>query len=71
MFIGWPAGSILEYFSQVFPQELRSYLFLGLSSQVLESVVLPAWMDLILQQLDSVSQPMCGHVDSHQSLFLQ
>jgi hypothetical protein len=71
MFIRWTARSVLEYFSQVFQQELRSYLFLGLPSRVLESVVLPAQMDLFLQQLDSAGQPMCVHVDSHQAFFLQ
>jgi hypothetical protein len=28
-------------------------------------------MDLFLQWLDSVGQPMCGHTDSRQSFFLQ
>jgi hypothetical protein len=31
LFVGWLAGSVLEYFFQVFPQELPSYLFLGFS----------------------------------------
>jgi hypothetical protein len=69
LFIGWPAGSVLEYFSYEFQQELQSYLFLGLPSQVLESAVLPARMNLFLQQLTSMGQPMCGRVDSHQAFF--
>jgi hypothetical protein len=53
LFVGWPDGSILEYFYQVFQQELQTYLFLGLLSQVLGSAILPAQIDLFLQRLDS------------------
>jgi hypothetical protein len=51
--------------------ELWSHIFPGLPSRVLGFIVLPTWMDLFLQWLDSVGQPMCGHADSHQSFFLQ
>jgi hypothetical protein len=71
LFIGWPVGSLLEYFSQMFQQELRTYLFLGLLSRVLGSIVLPTQIDLFLQRLDSTGQPTCGHADSCQDLFLQ
>jgi hypothetical protein len=71
LLISWPARSVLEYLSQMFHQELWSYIFPGLLSQVLGSIVLPTWMDLFLQWLDSVGQPMCGRADSCQAFFLQ
>jgi hypothetical protein len=71
MFVRWPVGSVLEYFSQVFQQEIRSYLFLGLPSWVLEFVVLLARMDLLFQWWDSSGRSLCGHADSHQDFFLQ
>jgi hypothetical protein len=71
LFIRRQAGSILEYFSQVLQQELWTYLFIGLPSRVLGSAVLPARMDLFLQRLDSAGQPMCGHANSCQAIFLQ
>jgi hypothetical protein len=71
MFVRWPAGSVLEYFSQVFQQEIQSYLFLGLPSWVLESIVLLARMDLPFQWWDSLGQSLCSHADSRQDLFLQ
>jgi hypothetical protein len=60
LLIGWPVRSVLEYLSQMFHREIWSYIFPSLPSQVLGSVVLPTWMDLFLQWLDSMGQPMCG-----------
>jgi hypothetical protein len=37
----------------MFPQKLRSYIFPGLPSRVVESTILPTRMDLFLQWLDS------------------
>jgi hypothetical protein len=71
LFIGRPSGSVLKYLSEVLYQELQSYIFLGPPSQVLGSAVLPAWMDLFLQWLDLVGQPMGGHADSCQAFLLQ
>jgi hypothetical protein len=66
-----PAGGVLEDFLQVLHQEFQSNLFIDLLSRVLESTIFLAWVDLFLQRNDSVGQPMAGHADSHQALFLQ
>jgi hypothetical protein len=71
LFVGRPAGSVLKYFSKVLYQEPWSYIFSSLPSRVLESTVLPAWMNLFLQRLDSMGQPMGGHADSCQAFLLQ
>jgi hypothetical protein len=71
LFLSRPARSVLKYLSEVLYQELQSYIFSGLPSQVLGSTILPARMDLFLQWLDSVGQPMGVHVDSRQAFLLQ
>jgi hypothetical protein len=71
MFVDQPVGSVLKYLSEVIYQELWSYIFLGLPSWVLDSAVLPAWMDLFLQQLDTMGQPMGGHAYCCQAFLLQ
>jgi hypothetical protein len=71
LFVSWPVGSVLKCFSEVLYQELWSYIFLGLLSQVSGSVVLPARKDLFLQWLDSAGQLMGGHADSSQAFVLQ
>jgi hypothetical protein len=37
----------------------------------LESAVLVARVEMLLQWLDLVGQPMCSHTDSHQAFILQ
>jgi hypothetical protein len=66
-----PAGGVMKYLSQMFHEELQSYVFTSLLSRVLESAILPAQGDLLLQGLNLMGQPMSGHVDSCQNLFLQ
>jgi hypothetical protein len=65
LFVSWLAESVLKYLSEVLYLELRSYIFSGLPSLVLGSVVLPAQMDMFLQCLDLAGQPMDRHADSH------
>jgi hypothetical protein len=55
----------------MFHQKLRSNLFIGFPSWILESIVLPARVDLFLQGKDPTGQPMGGHTDSCQALVLQ
>jgi hypothetical protein len=65
------AGGILKYFLLLFHQKLRSNFLASLPSQVLESTILTAWMDLFLQREDSVGQPMGHHADSYQDPLFQ
>jgi hypothetical protein len=55
----------------MFHQNLRSKLFTGFLSQVLESAVFPTQVDLFLQRNDSVGQLMGGHTNSCQALLFQ
>jgi hypothetical protein len=50
---------------------LGSYLLAGLLSWVLESVVLPAQVNLFLRRDDSVGQLVGGHADSSQATHFQ
>jgi hypothetical protein len=61
----------LQYFSQVFHQELRGYVLTSLLSRVLEATILLAPVDLLLQGLDLAGYPMGSHIDSYQTLPLQ
>jgi hypothetical protein len=53
MLISRPARGILEYFFQMFHQNLRSNLVTGIPSWVLESAIFPSRVDLFLQRKDS------------------
>jgi hypothetical protein len=55
----------------MFHQNLWSNLHIGFPSRVLESVVLPTWVDLFLQRKDYEGQAMGGHIDSCQALLFQ
>jgi hypothetical protein len=71
LLISRPAGGILEYFFQMFHQELRSDLLTGFPSRVLVSDVFPTQMDFFLQRKDSAGQPMGCHADSYQAMLFQ
>jgi hypothetical protein len=43
----------------------------GFPSQVLESTVLPVWVNLFFQTNDSMGHPTGGHVDSSQAMLFQ
>jgi hypothetical protein len=49
----------------------QSNLVAGFLSQVLESIVLPAQVNLLFHRDDSTGQPMGGHADSSQATFFQ
>jgi hypothetical protein len=49
LYIGQPAGGVLEYFLQMFHQKLRSNLFIGFLSWILESAVLLARVDFFFK----------------------
>jgi hypothetical protein len=71
LLISQPAGGILEYFFQMFHQELWSDLLTGFPCRVLVSAVFPTQVDLFLQRKDSAGHPMGRHVDSYQALLFQ
>jgi hypothetical protein len=71
LLISRPAGGILEYFFQMFHQNLQSNLLTGFPSWVLEFAVFPARVDLFLEWKDSAGQPMGSHADSCQALLFQ
>jgi hypothetical protein len=71
LYIGLPAGGVLEHFLPMFHQNLRSNLFIGFPSRILESAIFPTRVDLFLQGKDTTGQPMGGHIDSYQALLLQ
>jgi hypothetical protein len=52
------------------PKVLESF-FLGLPSRVLESTILPTWMNLFFQWLNSASQSMGGHTHACQAFLFQ
>jgi hypothetical protein len=60
LLISRPASGILEYFFQMFHQNLWSNLVTGILSWVLESAMFPTWVDLFLQRKDSTGLPMGG-----------
>jgi hypothetical protein len=49
----------------------QSNLVTGFLSRVLESIVLPAQVNLLFQRDDSVGQPMGSHVDSSQAALIR
>jgi hypothetical protein len=71
LLISRSVGGILEYFFQMFHQNLRSNLLTGFLSQVLEPAVFLTRVDLFLQRKDFAGQPMGGHTDSCQALLFQ
>jgi hypothetical protein len=65
------AGGVLKHFFHELHPMLRSNLLAGLPSRVLDSAVLPAWVNLFLQRDDSAGYPVCGHTDSSQAALFQ
>jgi hypothetical protein len=56
LYIDRPAGGVLEHFLHMFHQKLRSNLFIGFLSWILESTVLATRVNLFLQRKDSTGQ---------------
>jgi hypothetical protein len=50
---------------------LQNILLAGLLSRVLESAILPTWVNLFLQRDDSACQSVGGHADSSQAMLFQ
>jgi hypothetical protein len=54
LLVSQPVGGVLKHFFQKLHQMLQSNLFTGLPSQVLDSDILPARVNLFLQRNNSV-----------------
>jgi hypothetical protein len=50
---------------------LQSNLVAGFLSRILESTVLPAWVNLVFKRDNSTDQPVGDHVDSSQAALFQ
>jgi hypothetical protein len=71
LLISRPARGVLKHFFHELHQMLWSNLLAGLPGWVLDSTVLPSWVNLFLQRNDSVSQTVGGHIDSSQAMLFQ
>jgi hypothetical protein len=69
LLVNRPARGILEYFFQMFHQNLESNLLTSFLSRVLVSAVFSTWVDMFLQRKDFAGQPLGGHADSYQALL--
>jgi hypothetical protein len=69
--IGGPTGDVLEHFSKVFHHKLWSDLFLRFLCLALETTILLARVNLLLQRLDSAGQPVGSHAHASQAFPFQ
>jgi hypothetical protein len=69
LLIGCLAGGILKHFPHMLCQNLWGYFLLSFLSWVLGSAVFPTRLNLFLQRLDSMGQPMGGYARTGQTFI--